>query len=95
MNRKAPLKPQLVEREGIRLLVIQSPRHSSYSLFVAESQGVLFVGREQTADEAIKRAFESIKGARLQKYTGPYADEVKTILLEPWDDLLQNRQVKP
>ena len=82
------MKPKLVERDGLGLLVIQSPRRCGYSLFVAGGQGVLFVGREQTMDGAIDQAFDDIKNIRLQKYTGPYVDELKELLLEPWDDLL-------
>ena len=39
-------------------------------------------------DGAIDQAFDDIKNIRLQKYTGPYVDELKELLLEPWDDLL-------
>ena len=73
---------QLVQRQGVRLLVFQNTDFSGETLYSFRNYGALFVPRGRNVAKAVSIAVEKIRTGAIAKYEGPYQEEIKKSLLK-------------
>lgn len=73
---------QLVQRQGVRLLVFQNTDFSGETLYSFRNYGALFVPRGRNVAKAVSIAVEKIRTGAIARYEGPYQEEIKKSLLK-------------
>ena len=78
--RQVAANAQRIHRNGVDLLVVQSPGFRHLMLFSLHHTGALFIPRGENVPKRVAQAVSLIRSGRLSRYDGPGKAEMSSAL---------------